>query len=143
MRPISHVVVHHSASPLSTTAQDISEWHTANGWGGAGYHIICESTGRLVLGRRIGRIGAHVRGWNKNSIGICLVGNNTIEADSWTDAQIISLGEMYFVMRTLFPDAEWLGHRDLPGTATECPGLSVKELISQFTKRNKTRLQNV
>jgi hypothetical protein len=129
MREINHIVIHHSASPLATTAQDIEQWHLAKGWNGAGYHLICEKSGELVLGRPIGVIGAHARPWNRNSIGICLVGDNTKPEESWREAQIKSLEEILRTLLILFPLAEVLGHRDLPRVATECPGLDVRELL--------------
>ena len=129
MREIRHIVVHHSASPLTTTAADIDFWHSEKGWEGCGYHLVVEATGELILGRPIDRVGAHVMGHNTHSLGICLVGDNTTETDRWTDAQIRTLGLCYFVMSALYPDAEWMGHRDMPDTATLCPGLDVRELL--------------
>jgi N-acetylmuramoyl-L-alanine amidase len=130
VRPINHIVVHHSASPLTTTALDIDAWHEEKGWEGAGYHLIVEATGQLILGRPIHRVGAHCRGiGNSFGIGVCLVGDNTTETDRWTDAQIRTLGLLYFVLGAIFPDAEWLGHRDMPDTATLCPGLDVRALL--------------
>jgi hypothetical protein len=143
VRKIDHIVLHHSASPLATTAKDIEQWHLAKNWSGTGYHIICEASGKLVLGRPIGKTGAHAKGWNRSSIGICLVGDNTDPMEEWTKMQVVSLGEMYRVLSAIFPDALWLGHRDLPGAATECPGLDVKKLISRFAFENKGDPQSV
>lgn len=129
MRSISHIVIHHSASPLSTTLEDIDSWHRKKKWAGCGYHLVCESDGTMRLGRPVGKVGAHVRGYNLNSIGICLVGNNTWPNDGWTQPQIASLCEMLRSLSILFPEAEVLGHRDMKGTATECPGLDVRALL--------------
>ena len=129
MRHINDIVIHHSASPLSTTAEDIERWHLTKGWNGAGYHIICESTGNLVLGRELEQLGAHVWGSNKDSIGICLVGDNTIATEKWTAEQIVSLRTVLTVFNVLFPGAITCGHRDMPNTSTECPGLDVRELL--------------
>jgi N-acetylmuramoyl-L-alanine amidase len=129
MRSITHIVIHHSASPLSTTLEDIDKWHRDKGWAGCGYHLVCESDGVMKLGRPIDKIGAHVFGRNRCSIGICLVGNNTFPGEGWTQMQIASLHEILRSLRILFPGAEVLGHRDLPNTATECPGLDVRTLL--------------
>jgi N-acetylmuramoyl-L-alanine amidase len=134
VRRIDDIVIHHSASPLSTTAADIEGWHTlpkkkgGNGWKRIGYHLICESDGSWVRGRFIGKPGAHCPP-NAHSIGICLVGNNTKSGEEWRWAQIDALKEMLKFLGLLFPDAVARGHRDMPGTATECPGLDVRELL--------------
>lgn len=129
MRTITHIVVHHSASPLSTTAEDITRWHKAKKWAGAGYHLICEATGEMKLGRPIGKVGAHCRGSNKSTIGICLVGDNTKPGMVWTPEQWSSLRAWLEMLDVLFPGAETLGHRDMPGAATECPGLDIREML--------------
>lgn len=49
-----------------------------NGWSDIGYHYGIEKVrGKATLqyGRRVNKTGAHVRGMNKNTIGICVVGN--------------------------------------------------------------------
>ena len=129
MREIEHIVIHHSASPLNVTAKDIDAWHRAKGWAGLGYHIVVEGKGKMVRGRELSKIGAHVRRWNKNSIGICVVGNNTKPRYKWRAVQIASLAEIVRVFEALFPEAETLGHRDIPGTSTACPGLDVRALL--------------
>jgi N-acetylmuramoyl-L-alanine amidase len=131
VRDITHIVVHHSASPLTTTAADIDRWHRESPEinGPLGYHLVVEWNGDSVRGRPIHVVGAHCRGHNATSLGICLVGNNTVNGDEWTRAQIKSLGLWHYHLSVLFPDAIWLGHRDMPGAATLCPGLDVRDLL--------------
>jgi N-acetylmuramoyl-L-alanine amidase len=129
VRDITHIILHHSASPLSTTAADVAAWHTNRGWDGCGYHLVIESSGEAILGREIGRTGAHVKGHNAHSIGICLVGDNTTASQRWVWQQIKALEGLLRFFDLLFPDAVVLGHRDVPGTATLCPGLDVRELL--------------
>ncbi len=134
MRRIDHIVIHHSASPLPTTTTDIQRWHClpkkagGNGWKSIGYHLICEADGKWVRGRPIGRPGAHCPP-NANSIGICLVGNNTESDNEWRWDQIDALKNVLKFLGILFPDAIVMGHRDMPNTATACPGLDVRELL--------------
>ena len=76
MRQIHRIIVHHSASPLSTTVDDIRDWHVnGNGWSDIGYHYIILGDGTIAEGRPINKIGAHTKGKNRYSIGICVVGN--------------------------------------------------------------------
>jgi len=129
VRRIDHIVIHHSASGLGTTAADIDRWHRERGWTGIGYHMVIEGSGKIVRGRQLFDIGAHVRGHNRNSVGICLAGDNTNLAHRWVAAQIVSLKTVLEVFGALFPDATVLGHRDMPDTETECPGLDVRRLL--------------
>ena len=129
MRPINLIVIHHSASPLSTTREDIAAWHRAKGWRDIGYHFVIESDGRVVPGRPLEEVGAHARGHNASSIGICAVGDNTKLDQRWTVAQVAALCSLVDTMSTQFPGALVRGHRDVmnPGY-TECPGLTAAEL---------------
>tara|TARA_R100000388_G_C7221694_1_gene149354 strand:- start:135 stop:554 length:420 start_codon:yes stop_codon:yes gene_type:complete len=76
MRKIKQIIVHHSASDLNTTVDDIRDWHVYNnGWSDIGYHYIILGDGSLAKGRPVNKIGAHAKGKNRYSIGICVVGN--------------------------------------------------------------------
>ena len=123
-----YIVLHHSASPLSTTAADIDAWHRKKGWAGMGYHLCINGSGELIRGREIDRMGAHARGFNR-AVGCCIVGDNTTASQRWTWQQIDTLKRTLSVLTVLYPDAVVLGHRDLPGVATLCPGLDVRELL--------------
>jgi len=129
LRHINYIVIHHSASSLKTTAEDIAHWHLAKGWSGPGYHFCIESDGRLIMTRPIDRLGAHVRGHNTHTLGVCLVGDNTTLRSRWTAPRVETLKRALSVLGVMFPESEVLGHRDLPDTATECPGLDIRELL--------------
>ena len=76
MRQIKKIIVHHSASDAKATVDDIRDWHVYNnGWSDIGYHYIILGDGSVAEGRPVNKIGAHVKGKNRYSIGICVVGN--------------------------------------------------------------------
>ncbi len=129
MREITHLVIHHSASPLNVTAETIREWHMAKGWADIGYHVVIERHGNIVSGRSLDIPGAHVKGHNYGTLGICLVGNNTLREHEWQSVQTESLRTLLDIFAISYPEAIILGHRDLPNTATECPGLDIRELL--------------
>lgn len=129
MRRIDDIVIHQSASPLSTTAALIDQWHRERGWKGIGYHLVIEGDGRLVVGRALGVQGAHCRRSNANSIGICVVGDNAKPSCEWVAAQIATLRSVVSIFAALLPDAQVRGHRDMPYASTVCPGLDVRELL--------------
>ena len=60
----------------------IDEWHKERGWTCVGYHYFIKKNGEFQRGRPVGTIGAHCKGHNHNSVGICLSGKtdfNTIQ----------------------------------------------------------------
>lgn len=83
---INQIIVHCSDSEFGS-AEIIDAWHRERGWDGIGYHfVICngvkrsgvsyetEWDGRLQRGRSELTVGAHCKGHNAHSIGICLIG---------------------------------------------------------------------
>ena len=134
MRNINLIVVHHSASSLDTTTEMIRVWHVIdNGWSNIGYHAVIEKDGILHPGRDITRVGAHARGANKGSLGICVVGNNLLPGRKWTGAQIATLGKTLEVWLMMFPGSKIAGHCDVGTTATACPGLDIRALFPRLS----------
>ena len=131
--PVTHIVVHHSASPLSTTFAEIKRWHTSpkeeggNGWSDVGYHFVILGAGKLVPGRDLGTRGAHAPP-NKGKIGICVVGDNTKTRSQWRPAQVKKLKEVVSALKVLYPDAVVVGHKDASTTVTSCPGANLAVL---------------
>jgi len=81
MRKIDSIYVHCSYTPVSMDigVAEIKHWHTdpkptGNGWSDIGYHFVIRRDGTIEKGRLISKRGAHAKGHNKNSIGICLIG---------------------------------------------------------------------
>ena len=128
-RPLDLLVVHHSASLNTTTAREIGQWHAARFTFGLGYHIVVEADGYPVTGRRLQRVPAANRGWNRTSITVCLTGDNTRSEPGymWTGAQEAQLDNLIRFYTTWLPGLMVCGHRDLPGAATECPGISMEK----------------
>jgi len=111
-------IIHHSYSG-DVSAQTIHGWHLARGWLGIGYHFVIRHNGNIERGRAERTIGAHARGHNNDSIGICLTGNFMINVPS--KAQLESL--VWLLKDYLFPRYGELpvgGHEDYQ--ATLCPG---------------------
>lgn len=131
-RSVNLLVIHHSASSLKTRKEDIEKWHKDRGMDGIGYHHVMTADGVLHTGRDMARAGAHAAGHNTHSVGICLVGDNTKEGSGWTTAQKNSLANYVRWFRKFFPEADVLGHRDLLGAKTLCPGLDVRALLVEL-----------
>jgi len=117
-RQTKYIVVHCSATnPINDIgADEIDQWHRQRGWNGIGYHAVIRRGGLVEFGRHFNDPGAHVKGHNFQSVGVCVVGG--IDAggnseDNFTDAQYTSLYDVLRMLKQAYPAAEVLGHRDL------------------------------
>ncbi len=87
---ITKLVVHHSASKAATTKKaDLERWHKERGFREIGYHKVIEVNGNIVDGRSESSQGAHAKGANMGSLGVCVVGD--FESESPLQVQIKSL----------------------------------------------------
>lgn len=97
-------------------AKDIDNWHKNIGWKGIGYHYVIRLDGAIEVGRPLFQRGAHVRGYNKYSIGICYIGGLDKDGkakDTRTVAQKLAMFCLLQDLKEKFESAEILGHRDL------------------------------
>ena len=113
-----YLVVHCSATrpEMDVGVNDIRKWHMAKGWIDVGYHYVIRRNGVVEAGRRLHTIGAHVKGYNATSVGICLVGGldkGSQPADNFTPSQKKSLRKLLVELSARFTSAKVLGHRDL------------------------------
>lgn len=117
MRDIKYIVIHASATKEGKffDSEDIDNWHKEKGWSGIGYHYVVLLDGMIEKGRKDEKKGAHVKGYNKNSIGVCYIGGldkNGKPKDTRTDLQKESLAELLKRLKWIYPKAEIVGHRD-------------------------------
>ena len=118
-RRTDYIVVHCSATqPDSDIGVDeIRDWHVnQNKWGDVGYHAVIRRDGEIEFGRHFDEAGAHVKGQNFRSVGVCLVGG--VDADgnpenNFTQNQFESLTILLDMLERAYPLAKILGHRDL------------------------------
>lgn len=123
---INALVIHHSASSRVVEAAEIRQWHLDKGWDDVGYHWLIEEDGTIVQGRPMNVMGAHARGRNSDTVGLCIIGDNTNTNQTWTACQLHSAATLMDAIRLLIPGIEIVGHRDImdPGH-TVCPGVDV------------------
>lgn len=137
MRRIDQIILHCSATregqPISV--ETIRDWHVrGNGWSDIGYHFVVQLDGTVNNGRPVERIGAHVRGKNRHSIGICYIGG--VEDDGFTPKdtrtyeQKAALEELITNLLELYPDATLHGHNEF--SAKACPSFDVQVEYSHF-----------
>lgn len=92
MRFINDIILHCTATPpgMDVDAKTIGEWHKQRGWKGIGYHYVIRIDGTIERGRPISTPGAHCKGHNAHSVGVCYVGGvdaNGVPADTRTQWQ--------------------------------------------------------
>ena len=119
---IGYLVVHCSDTADDTvlTGRDIHQMHLGFGWDGVGYHRIIGRDGVIEYGRPDYWIGAHVKGFNDVSLGVCLIGRH-----HFTDAQMQALETVLRDWKTAYPAAEIVGHCDFDYTDKTCPNFDV------------------
>ena len=119
---IKLLVVHCSDSEdyQDLNALDIHKMHLGFGWDGVGYHKVINRSGKIENGRPEYWIGAHVKGQNDVSLGVCLIGKN-----NFTRKQFISLERVLKKWKKSYPNAKIVGHRDTGNTKKTCPNFDV------------------
>lgn len=124
--PVNRIVIHCSGTPpdwmadqpLEAQIAEIRRWHSSpkpvgRGWRREGYHWFVGRLGATLPGRPENEQGAHVRGMNRNSLGICLIGGK-------------------------YPDGRWAGARDAFSTHfTPEQNEALRELVSDIKARHE------
>tara|TARA_B100000768_G_scaffold92412_1_gene86401 strand:- start:21327 stop:21740 length:414 start_codon:yes stop_codon:yes gene_type:complete len=131
MRKIDKLIIHCSATREcddSVNASVIDRWHKARGWKGCGYHFIVLINGTIETGRMIDEVGAHVKGMNKSSLGICYIGglerDGKTPKDTRTPQQKESLLLLIKTLNKIYPEATLHGHNEFSNKA--CPSFDVQ-----------------
>ncbi|XP_066247206.1 peptidoglycan-recognition protein 2-like [Euwallacea similis] len=140
--PAPIVVVHHAdcqpcLSLLSCTkkVQNIQHYHiSTKRWNDIGYNFLIGGEGTIFEGRGWGITGAHAKGWNNRSIGICLIGN--FQEKSPPSSQLLALEALIACgvkNENIAKNYSLIGHRQ--ATRTACPGdilFSIVKNMSHF-----------
>ena len=134
MRKIDSIIIHCSATKVGQdfTAADIDRWHRERGFNGIGYHYVVCLDGRLERGRDISLAGAHCKGWNEHSIGICYIGGldvNGHPADTRTKAQKRVLYQLIMDLQKEYGILQVLGHRDTSPDLNEDGVIEANEYV--------------
>lgn len=125
-RSVTEIIIHCSATPegRAVTVADIDSWHRQRGFKSIGYHYVVTLDGCVHQGRSENEIGAHCKGHNRHSIGICYVGG--LEAgtmrpkDTRTERQRRALTDLVASLRARYPAAKVHSHSDFAAKACPC-----------------------
>lgn len=135
---VEYIVTHCSDTKWDhdVDADDIRDWHIAKGWSDIGYHFVIRLDGTIETGRSLATEGAHARGYNDRSVGVCLVGGKGLDGLPSSDYNMLQMESWTKLCETLekiFPKALMVGHNDLTDVKT-CPNFDVKEYWRLFGK---------
>jgi len=145
MRPITEIIIHCSATKPewmqnNSSAQkrdEITRWHVeGNGWRDIGYHALIDRNGSVMVGRGVNVIGAHCKGHNTGTLGVCLIGGHGSSStdkftDNYTPEQDMALRKYIKSTRMQYPAINKVsGHNEYAAKA--CPGFSVREWIKDL-----------
>jgi len=139
LEKIRYLIIHHSATARDTTTfEAVKKYHISKGWGDIGYHFFITPNGKVMAGRSENSIGAHCQADSMNfkSLGICLPGNFMTEVP--TVEQLSSLLDLLKKLMSKYniPKENVLGHREVSGASTACPGDNLQKWVSNFRGQN-------
>lgn len=133
-REINKIILHCSASDSALqSARTIDIWHRDRGWHRIGYHYFIRKNGLIEGGRYVEEVGAHCKGENANSIGICLAGNR-----SFNRVQFESLERLLLTLSQIWPDATVHGHNEFNSNKL-CPVFKVQPYRDLYKQRERTK----
>ena len=135
MRTIDKIIIHCSATlpGQRVDVETITRWHKQRGFKTIGYHFFIDRSGTIHAGRPLEQQGAHCKGQNARSIGICYEGGLNKEGkpyDTRTILQRIAMKELVAQLQERFTEATVHGHREFANKA--CPCFDVQ---ADFCKR--------
>jgi len=130
LRVIKRIILHCSDSPHFSKegrmldVEDVRSWHKAKGWKDVGYHFVIPFSGEIQTGRPLGIEGAHAKGNNKDTIGICAMGKNT-----FTVSQIVSLKGLLQMLMTTYSLRlkDIYGHYQVDHHGKTCPNYLIEK----------------
>ena len=123
-REIKKLIIHCSASDYKThdNIETIRKWHVEeNGWSDIGYHFVIVKSGGIFVGRDAMTVGAHAKGHNHDSLGICMTGDTILSSEQ--------LNACISLCRTLMmgfglKSSDVIGHCEIDPGKT-CPNLDM------------------
>lgn len=126
-REIKLIVIHCSATRCNVpfTPAQLEAAHRARGFRGIGYHFYITRDGRTFHTRPLYMPGAHAKGFNLHSIGICYEGGlspDGIPTDTRTTFQRMALLDVLGLLKKQYPAATVKGHYQLSADVHKaCP----------------------
>jgi N-acetylmuramoyl-L-alanine amidase len=132
------IIVHCTDTPhtMKVTTKDLYDWHVLdNGWTAIGYAYFIDQFGDIHKCRDLDsdgdvedEVGAHAKGHNRHSIGICLEGRGTYRDDQWSSLRYL-INDI--VSRHGIQQDKIIGHNDVD-PHKECPMFNVQDKLKEW-----------
>jgi N-acetylmuramoyl-L-alanine amidase len=136
MRDLNRIILHCAATREGKdfSVDTIREWHVnGRGWSDIGYHWVIRLDGSIEVGRPLEKSGAHTKGHNKDSVGVCYIGGCDADGkpkDTMNPEQEKAWRMIVLSLRTLYGDLTIHGHNEFANKA--CPSFTVKEKFADM-----------
>ena len=134
------IILHCSATRegQDVKAKTIKQWHKDRGFDDIGYHYVIDLDGTIEKGGDEGLVGAHCKGHNATSIGICYVGGcdkNMKPKDTRTPEQKRSMLSLVrkLVNKYKIPVSQIWAHHDFD-KHKGCPSFDISEFRKDYIK---------
>lgn len=127
-RKIHWVIIHCSDSDIAShdNPETIRSWHHERGFSDIGYHYFLDKKGVVHSGRPEDKIGAHVRGHNSGSIGICLSGRREFTREQFESLERLLID---ICKRHKLNKQDILAHHELDPSKS-CPNFDLHKWLS-------------
>lgn len=125
-RKTNKIIIHCADTPpsMDVGVKEITVWHKARNFSSCGYHYVIRKDGSIEKGRQIENVGAHCKGHNYDSIGVCYVGGWEGEDDR-NEKQIKSMHQLCKDIMDIYGPLDVYGHRDFSDKS--CPNFDAKD----------------
>lgn len=145
MRKIERIFVHCTAGSQKTTLKQLENEFKAKGWKSPGYHYVVFPDGKIEQMLDESKVSNGVRGYNSTSINVSYVGgvdSKLKPIDNRTDAQKASLVTLLTELKSRYPDAHIMGHRDVWGKDPKkwqkwCPCFDAEVEYAEIDNKDK------
>jgi len=140
LKEVKYLIIHHTATARDTTTfEAVKKYHISLGWGDIGYHYLITADGKIWSGRSEQTVGAHCKASNMNfqSIGICLAGNFMNETPTVPQLNALLGLIMFLSGKYLIKKDNVLGHREVTGAKTLCPGNHLLDCVMEYRKEEQ------
>jgi len=122
-----YIILHHSADQTpGNQLKRIENWHkfrfnmlSRRGFW-TGYHFLIERSGEVIQTRDLNEEGAHCKGRNLESVGVCLAGNFDFEIP--TEKQLDALINLFENLQIRIKNKEVPTYYHFRFADTHCPG---------------------
>ena len=127
------IVAATNSRPNASSKETVDRAERRSGKAGTGYHYLVLPSGLITYGRPLDRPGNFIVGYNKDSIGIGLVGGKDASGkpgDNFTPAAKWALGVLLFVLSRIYTSARICGSNEL--VQRNSPYFNVPQFYQEF-----------